>query len=100
MPCPVLLRVAPADPFVPAAEIAGHRLEQETSQDPLLTVPDEILHLATERVLVAEVMMMIDRRVPDLRLLGTRHPLERDRLKDVERRRDRPFLNGQTPKTP
>ncbi len=96
VPCPVLLRVAPADPVVPTAEIAGDCLKEQTAQDPLLSVPDEILHLAAERVPVAQVMMMIDRCIPDLRLLGTHHQLERDRLKDVERRRDLPFLNSQT----
>ena len=93
MPCLVLLRVAPADPLVPAAQVAGHRLEQETPQDPLLSVPDERLHLAAERVLVAQVVMRVDRRVPDLRLLRTLDPLERDWLKIRQRRGHRRLLD-------
>ena len=93
MPCLVLLRVAPADPLVPAAQVAGHRLEQETPQDPLLSVPNERLHLAAERVLGAQVVMIVDRRVPDLRLLRTLDPLERDRLKIRQRRGHRRLLD-------
>lgn len=56
MPRPVLPRVAPADQLVPAAQIAGDRLERQTARDPLPTVPDEVLHLAAEGVLAAQVV--------------------------------------------
>ncbi len=37
----VLLRMAPADQAVPTAQIARHRREQQTPQDPLLLIADQ-----------------------------------------------------------
>jgi len=84
-PCPVPLRRnvdrnfdrAPADP--PITKPAGNgdcgsslpiRPEQKTAQDPLLMIPDDVLHRTTERVPGAQIMMVVHRRVPDRRLSG------------------------------
>ncbi len=50
----------------------------------------------TPRLGTRSVMMMIDRRVPDLPLLGTFHPLERDRLKIRQRRGHRRLPDRKT----
>ncbi len=77
MPCPVLLRRnfdrAPADPPItpPITKPAGsvdcgssprtalNKRQPQTVSDPLLMIPDEVLHRTAERVLGTEVVMRV-----------------------------------------
>ena len=88
VPATVTRPAGPADPAVPARKRLRRRLEQHASQLAPLAVRHEVADVRPEGAPVAEVVVAVDERVPELPALRVRHRLDAQRAQVRERRGD------------
>ena len=77
MPVAVPHAIAPADPPVAARKLFGHRLKQQAPKPTTMPVGHEIANVRPEGASVTQIVVAVDKSVPELALLGVRYRLQR-----------------------
>ena len=77
MPVAVPHAIAPADPPVAARKLFGHRLKQHAPKPTTMPVGHEIANVRPEGASVTQIVVAVDKSVPELALLGVRYRLQR-----------------------
>ena len=101
MPITVPHAIAPTDPLVAAWKLFGHRLKRQAPKPTTMPVGHEISDVRPEGASVTEIVVAVDKSVPELAVLDVRYRLQRQRLQIRERHRNlRLRIGGGTPDRP